>query len=120
MANFPYFLRAPDGCSYNVHRIGGVKAPASGYVLLGTGANELLCYVETSPKVAIAWRDATVEVLANHRPDRQLPQIDWAGLAIEADPDWAAENGWSAEAGSASSARPAPQPRRRAAEGGEA
>lgn len=119
MGYTPAFLRSPSGCSFNIFRIGGVKAVETGLIILGTSPDELLDYVETSARVAVAWRDAMADVLDNHRPHRPLQQIDWGRLAAEADPAWAAENGRVgvdvAETGTTQVSAPAAQPRRRSA-----
>jgi hypothetical protein len=86
------FFSSPEDSVFSVHRIGGAKAVETGYLLLGTGPDEILEYIVVPTKVAVAWRDATRRVLQNYRPGRQLSSVDWASLAAEADPAWAEEN----------------------------
>jgi hypothetical protein len=108
------FLPTPAGNVFAIQRIGGAKAVPTGFLLLGTGVDEILEYIETPSTVAMAWRDAIAHALQHHRPGRTLPSLDWASLAAAADPTWAAENLGVPEA-------PAPAPARRprlAASGG--
>jgi hypothetical protein len=107
------FFSSPEGNVYAVQRVGGVKAVESGFLLLGTGADEVLEYIEVPAEVAVAWRDAAVRVLGSYRPGRSLPAADWKSLAAEADPAWAAEH-----LGVQPLATPAPSRRVRLATGG--
>jgi hypothetical protein len=119
MGYTPAFLRSPSGCTFNIFRIGGVKAVETGLVILGTSPDELLDYVESPPAVAVAWRDAAVHVLETHRAHRPLQQVDWIGIAVEVDPTWAKTNGWTdvgvADVASTQTSPAAAQPARRRA-----
>jgi hypothetical protein len=88
------FFRAPSRNAYSIDRIGGAKATEEYYIILGNAPDEILEFMEVPTEVAIAWRDATVDLLSTHRPHRPLRQIDWSGLAVSADPKWAADQGW--------------------------
>jgi len=96
------FLTSPEGNAYSLFRIGGAKAIESGFLLLGSGAEEILEYIPTPTGVALAWRDALVTMLSGHRPNRPIRQIDWVGLAADVDFEWASawapQNGWIAPA----------------------
>ena len=91
------FFRTPNGEVYNVDRIGGVKAVQQGYLLTST-RDEILVHVRCPVAVAMAWRDATAEVLEAYRPGRSLPRIDWLAVAATVDEAWARANGWEAPA----------------------
>jgi len=124
MGYTPAFLRSPSGCTFNIFRIGGVKAVETGLVILGTSPDELLDYVEAPARVAVAWRNAMVHVLETHRPHRPLQQVDWGGIAAEVDLDWAQRNDWTdvgvTDASTTQASPPAAQPRRRSAGDAEA
>jgi hypothetical protein len=85
------FLSTPDGNVFTIQRIGGAKAVLNGFLLLGTGVDEVLEYVDTPTEVALAWRNAIVQVLQHYRPGRTLPSLDWRMIAAEAHPSWAEE-----------------------------
>lgn len=90
----PFFFTDPDGNLLSAARVGGVKAVASGFVILGTGDDEVLCYTETPPDVAIKWRDAlSLRLIQGYRGRRER-DIDWLALATEINPEWAAERGY--------------------------
>jgi hypothetical protein len=115
------FLTSPEGNSYSLFRIGGAKAVDSGFLLLGTGAEEILEYIATPTDVGLGWREALVDLLRSYRPNRPIRQIDWVGIAAMTDfewaKDWAASNGWAipeppqgAPAPTASSTQPKRRP----------
>ena len=86
------FLKTPSGDIYAAYRIGGAKAFEGGFILFGTGAEEILEYHELPTAVAIVWRDCVSDGLLAHRPHRPFRQIDWGEMAWLADPVWAAQN----------------------------
>jgi hypothetical protein len=88
------YLSTPKGDLYSLGRVGGCKAIASGLLILGSGADELLELTEATECVALAWRDALHDLLQNHRPGRPLRQLDWLGIAAAVDPAWASTHGW--------------------------
>ena len=89
-----HYLSTPKGDLYSLARVGGCKAIGSGLLILGSGAAEILEYIEAPEDVAVAWRDALHALLRDRRPGRQLAQLDWLGLAAEVDEMWAATQGW--------------------------
>ena len=88
------FFTDPEGNLFSTERVGGVKAVSSGFVVLGSGVDEVLSYTETPPEVAIEWRDALNQLLLNGHRSRRCQDIDWLALAARVAPDWATSNGY--------------------------
>jgi hypothetical protein len=101
-------LTTPGGDMFNLARFGGVKAVDDGFLILDAGSSDLLVYVEAPTNVAMAWRDALTERLANHRRNRPVAQLNWLAIAAEVDPQWAAENAWVGPAAPPAGATTAP------------
>jgi hypothetical protein len=95
------FIKTPSDNMYSKERVGGVKALENALMILGNGPDEILEYLEVPTAVALAWRDALVNLLSGHRPNRPLRQLDWLAIAASADPTWAAANGWVSSAAAA-------------------
>ncbi|MEI7606404.1 MAG: hypothetical protein WCJ64_03365 [Rhodospirillaceae bacterium] len=89
------FLTTQSGDTYSAAKIGGSKASNGWWLLLGLGVDEILEAVEVPSAVAKAWRDAVNQWLRDLKPGRRPPQIAWAELAVQADPAWAAKQGWA-------------------------
>jgi hypothetical protein len=91
------YLTTPAHNVYSIGRIGGAKATANHFVILGQGTNEALEIHACPGAVAVAWRDALTEILLAPRPSRGGgDQIDWAELAFAVDPKWAEKHYGSA------------------------
>ena len=91
------FFRMPSGNAYHISRIAGARAVEEAFLALGNAEEGLLEYDEAPTDVAVAWRDAAVEVLTSYRPNRPLRQVDWWGIAAKIDPGFARANGWRPE-----------------------
>ncbi len=108
-----FFFSDPEANVFSSARVGGVKAVASGLVILGTGENEVLSYVESPPEIAVVWRNALNDLLkrGSYRGFRGR-DIDWWAMAAEVDPSWAAKQGYTPSS-TGTSASLASQPVRR-------
>ena len=83
------YIATPDGNVLAPSKIGGCKAVPNGFVILGTGTNEVLEYIVCPPAVSLAWRKAfSPMLLGGARSGRPLLQLDWIAIAMAADPEW--------------------------------
>lgn len=111
------FFIDPEGNLFSSDRVGGVKAATTGFVILGTGDDEVLSYIETPPEVALVWREALNPVLIQGYRGRRSQGIDWWGLAAAVDPEWTAKQGYEPDQ-SVTNGPTAAQPIRRRPTGG--
>ncbi len=83
------FFVSPSGNAHNVESIGGIKAAEGWFLMLANGGDELLDGIPAPTAVAVAWRDEAVRSLIAHQQGRHLKQVDWSGIAVGIDPQWA-------------------------------